>query len=92
METFFLVAGSWGSWDSWTDCTVTCNGGTKQRERECDDPQAANDGTPCYGDDLQIITCNSQPCAIDGEWGIWSAWSACSKSCGNGTQDSRRKR
>ena len=25
----------WQSWDSWSDCTVSCGGGSRVRERNC---------------------------------------------------------
>lgn len=28
---------------------------------------------------------------IDGHWGRWSSWSACSKTCGDGTKHRTRK-
>ena len=31
------------------------------------------------------VPCNEQPCAIDGEWTLWSGWSPCSAACGDGT-------
>ena len=48
-------------------------------------------GLQCGGDFLQIASCNSQPCPVDCKWGEWSDWEECSRDCGGGSQQRRRK-
>jgi len=41
------VDGNWGPW-SWTrECSEPCGGGTRGRERKCDDPEPSNGGSEC---------------------------------------------
>jgi len=85
------IDGNWGQWGQWSSCSVTCDGGTQERTRECNDPETQYGGIPCHGDDIQIINCNKLNCPIDGNWGTWSSWHGCSVSCGGGTQTSTRQ-
>lgn len=61
---------------------MTCNGGTKRRERFCTRPRPSNGGKDCPGDGVEVVRCNTKPCAVDGKWGRWTKWTACSKTCG----------
>ncbi|XP_067391212.1 hemicentin-1 isoform X2 [Emydura macquarii macquarii] len=78
------VDGKWATWTSWSACTVSCGGGTKQRTRDCSDPTPQFGGHNCEGNDIQIDFCNSDPCPIHGNWGPWSSWGACSRTCNGG--------
>ncbi|XP_074858281.1 hemicentin-1 isoform X2 [Carettochelys insculpta] len=78
------VDGKWATWAGWSACTVSCGGGTRQRTRDCSDPAPQFGGHKCEGSDLQIDFCNSDPCPIHGNWGPWSVWGTCSRSCGGG--------
>ncbi|XP_067893515.1 hemicentin-1 isoform X1 [Heterodontus francisci] len=78
------VDGKWTSWISWTACSVSCGGGTRQRARTCSDPTPRYGGRYCEGSDVQIDFCNSDPCPIHGNWGPWSSWGTCSRTCNGG--------
>ncbi|XP_044178032.1 coadhesin-like [Acropora millepora] len=86
------VDGIWASWTSWTPCSRTCgDGGIRERARLCDAPKPAFNGTYCQGVGFQLQECNnSNPCPVDGMWSSWSAWTACSKTCGKGIQTRTR--
>ncbi|XP_005733181.1 hemicentin-1 isoform X1 [Pundamilia nyererei] len=78
------VDGKWSSWVSWGACSVSCGGGTRQRTRLCASPAPQHGGRQCEGNDVQIDFCNSNPCPISGNWGPWSSWGSCSKTCNGG--------
>ncbi|KAM8746417.1 hemicentin-1 isoform 1-T1 [Acanthopagrus schlegelii] len=78
------VDGKWSSWVSWGACSVSCGGGTRQRRRLCANPAPQNGGRQCEGNDVHIDFCNSDPCPISGNWGPWSSWGSCSKTCNGG--------
>jgi hypothetical protein len=84
------INGGWSEWTDWTACTELCGGGTRNRTRECNNPLPAYEGKDCEGSNIAQEACNEGPCPINGGWSDWSAWSACSKTCGGGVQYSRR--
>ena len=83
-DTFdlFLPAG-WSKWSQWTDCTVSCDGGTRVRQRVCD--QKEDFENSCLGDAKEIGECGTLPCNPIG-WAPWTGWTDCSKTCGGGVQ------
>ncbi|XP_028259472.1 hemicentin-1 [Parambassis ranga] len=78
------VDGKWSSWVNWGACSVSCGGGTRQRTRLCASPAPQHGGRQCEGNDVHIDFCNSDPCPINGNWGPWSSWGSCSKTCNGG--------
>lgn len=54
------VDGVWDSWSIWSDCDVTCNSGTRTRNRTCTGVQYG--GSDCIGEDTESDTCNDTPC------------------------------
>ncbi|XP_065505206.1 hemicentin-1 isoform X3 [Caloenas nicobarica] len=78
------VDGKWAAWSSWSACAVSCGGGSRQRTRHCADPAPQFGGHECEGNDIQIDFCNSDPCPIHGNWGPWSSWGTCSRTCNGG--------
>ncbi|KAJ0065491.1 hypothetical protein NL108_012446 [Boleophthalmus pectinirostris] len=78
------VDGKWSSWVNWAACSVSCGGGTRQRTRLCASPAPLHGGRQCEGSDVQIDFCNNDPCPVNGNWGLWSSWGSCSRSCNGG--------
>ncbi|XP_066274928.1 uncharacterized protein [Branchiostoma lanceolatum] len=85
------VNGNWSQWSSWSNCSVTCGLGNQSRSRSCDNPPPQHGGTNCTGSSEDVQTCDSgQPCAVNGNWSVWSSWSNCSVTCGFGNQSRSR--
>ena len=45
------VNGRWSKWGAFTVCTKTCGGGTRKRERRCNNPEPKNGGI-CPGGEI----------------------------------------
>ncbi|XP_039259105.2 A disintegrin and metalloproteinase with thrombospondin motifs gon-1-like isoform X1 [Styela clava] len=71
----------WGVWTSWSGCSKSCDGGLRERSRECINGFPGDigcDETDGVGEFANQI-CNPQVCP---RFGPWSAWSACNGTCG----------
>lgn len=81
----------WSSWSDFGPCSINCK---KIRQRFC---TSSNKDVDCpgqsYGVESQEVVCPPQECKapVDGHWGRWSSWSACSKTCDNGKTVRTRK-
>ncbi|XP_056001828.1 coadhesin-like [Ostrea edulis] len=84
------IDGRFSSWGSWGSCTVTCGGGTQERQRTCTNPAPQHGGGLCSGPTTSNQNCNTQVCIIDGAWSSWSGYGSCSVSCGGGKQSRSR--
>ncbi|KAJ8287344.1 hypothetical protein COCON_G00000030 [Conger conger] len=82
------VHGLWEEWSPWSLCSVTCGRGSRTRSRSCMAPQ--HGGKTCGGPELQTKLCNIAVCPGGGNWGSWSAWGSCSKTCDSGWQQRLR--
>ena len=63
--SYEIVNGGWGEWSSWQDCPVSCDGGTQERSRVCNNPEPDFGGDDCTLDgssDLETQACNENPC------------------------------
>ena len=60
---FLSVNGGWGMWSPFTECSVSCNGGTKTRYRKCNSPLPDPDGVPCNASEAtDHVTCHEEKC------------------------------
>jgi len=77
----------WADWEAWGSCTCDCDGGQRQRSRVVK-RHATIGGTPCKpGATSEVQACNTQKCGghcINGTWGDWEDWDACSQTCNGG--------
>lgn len=65
---FASVNGQWTNWSRWSQCSRTCNGGTRSRRRSCTNPPPSNGGAPCSGPGSQSQFCGRIPCQFIGVW------------------------
>ncbi|XP_068717618.1 uncharacterized protein [Montipora capricornis] len=56
------VNGGFSSWSQWTECSKSCGGGTKSRERTCTNPPPSGNGQGCMGDAEEVEKCNEDQC------------------------------
>lgn len=77
------------TWSTWTTCTSSCGSGSKTRTRAVTTPAEAG-GLHCPTDLWTVAGCNSHPCPIDCQVDAWTAFSACSATCGSGTKTRHR--
>ncbi|XP_067053119.1 uncharacterized protein [Acropora muricata] len=85
--------GEWGAWSPWSRCSKTCGlsgGQVLRRTRLCNRPPPMNGGKNCVGNNTETARACFAPCPVDGGFGLWSAWTPCSKSCGTGVQSRSR--
>ncbi|KAK3095774.1 hypothetical protein FSP39_018901, partial [Pinctada imbricata] len=57
-----MVDGNWNTWQSWGSCTVTCDTGFKNRNRQCTNPVPSNGGQDCPGDASEVTSCTNAAC------------------------------
>lgn len=85
------VDGGWSEWQNEGPCSRTCGEGVQPRVRTCTRPAPQCGGNGCGSNSRGSISCNVQPCSVNGGWGLWSSWGECSASCGVGTSVRRRR-
>ncbi|VDI02392.1 Hypothetical predicted protein, partial [Mytilus galloprovincialis] len=85
------VNGDWSDWLVWSVCSSSCGSGIRKRTRLCDNPTPSYDGRLCNGNTLDLDSCNTHECPVDGDWSGWSFWNTCSATCNGGIQDRNRK-
>ncbi|XP_041373593.1 uncharacterized protein LOC121386672 [Gigantopelta aegis] len=89
------VDGNWGTWGTRTygNCSTSCGSGERKytRQRVCNNPKPSGFGKDCVGESVQNgnVSCEIQPCPVDGQWGAWGGrhYKPCSVTCGNGTRE-----
>ena len=81
---------AYGPWNAWGPCSAKCGGGSQVATRSIIG-QPASGGELCYESKMRNTrACNTTPCPIACTVSSWEPWSACEKSCGNGTQKRTR--
>jgi len=78
---------TWGDWEGWSDCSATCGGGTRSRNRPIE--QHNNFYGTCSGASSDTTVCSPTSCAIDCAFGDWGVWQGCAGTCG--AQDRRSR-
>ncbi|XP_062521112.1 A disintegrin and metalloproteinase with thrombospondin motifs adt-1-like [Corticium candelabrum] len=84
------IDGSWSSFGAFSSCSRDCFTGIRVSLRYCNDSQPQCGGRECEGPNAKVESCNEQPCPCNGGWSLWSVWSQCDRTCGNGTKTRRR--
>ena len=86
------INGGYTEWSQFSECSKTCEAGTRKRTRKCNNPAPNFGGKNCLflGPAEEKRACNVFPCPVHGNYSSWSNFSACSKSCGNGTTQRHR--
>lgn len=84
------VDGGWSTWGDWFKCSQMNEGSPSGdnclcRARSCNNPSPRNGGITCAGATISVTNCT-----VHGGWTEWSAWSACSQSCGIAIKTRRR--
>ena len=51
---------TWNAWAAWATCSVTCGGGTQERNRTM--TPAQHGGANCTGNDNESQSCNTDGC------------------------------
>lgn len=60
---YLTVNGGWSSWSQFSECSASCNGGTKSRSRLCNSPVPFPEGIPCdMSNAKEHVTCNDEKC------------------------------
>lgn len=80
------IDGGFSEWGLWSSCSSSCGGGSSKRQRSCTNPVPRYGGKNCSEMFVQIKTCQTNPCPIDGGFGEWGSWSPCSASCAYGSK------
>lgn len=77
----------WSQWSNFSEkCSKPCGGGVRVRTRTClDGDEVEPNG--CEGDLFETKPCNVEKCQpVDGNWGAFTPYTTCSKTCDGGEQ------
>ena len=64
ISPLYIVNGNYSDWGPYGECSKSCGGGAKTRNRTCTNPPPANGGEDCsvLGPDTSTMECNIQEC------------------------------
>ena len=87
------INGGYSEWSKFSACSVTCNSGSKTRNRICNNSRPQHGGKDCsvFGPENETLSCFIKVCPVDGNYSNWSAFGTCSKTCGGGERIRTRK-
>ncbi|XP_062505354.1 SCO-spondin-like isoform X2 [Corticium candelabrum] len=87
------VDGNWGQWNTWSECSEPCETGRRFRNRLCNNPAPDFGGKPCNDPSTRMEEelCNTHKCPVNGNWGAWTEYEFCSKTCDTGSQGRTRE-
>ena len=80
----------WGNWGKWSTCSKSCETGKRKRKRK--KTVKEQHGGTCPEPSEEEESCNAQACPKPCQWGEWSPWNECSRTCGKGTKTRDRKK
>ncbi|KAK3506808.1 hypothetical protein QTP70_028372 [Hemibagrus guttatus] len=86
------VAGNWASWLQWSPCSETCGKGMQMRIRLCNNPPPSFGGPPVHRSRHTNSSVHREELSrgwkmvvmVHGNWGPWSTWGSCSRTCNGG--------
>jgi len=78
-------------WSEWSQCSVTCDGGIQERERDVKMPPSGG-GKDCEKWLHEVKGCKNDLCKtpVDCAWEKWGDWGGCSVHCGGGQMNRYR--
>ena len=56
------VTGTWQPWGEWTQCSVSCNQGSRSRLRRCNDSTFEGGSERCTGEPAEAEVCQTTDC------------------------------
>ncbi|XP_021366354.1 SCO-spondin-like isoform X3 [Mizuhopecten yessoensis] len=76
-------------YSDWSQCSLECGGGVQYRHciQNCPQSHMAEEPRSC---NVQACPTTIVQTAVNGGWGVWSSWSSCSVTCGNGHRTRHR--
>lgn len=86
------VCPEYSQWSEFSNCSKSCAGGLRVRTRFCKTASADFGFVDCapLGASTETRSCNIFPCPLHGGYTLWSTFTDCSASCGNGTRSRYR--
>ncbi len=86
------INGYFSDWEEVGECSKPCGGGLIEMIRSyipakfggVDLPEDARNKLS------DVVSCNKNPCPVDGHFGPWGEWGDCSEKCGGGIQKRTR--
>lgn len=68
------VDGGWSELSEWSNCSNSCGGGFRFRERNCNNPTPQNNGLECIGCKIEHEECNKHACNEVKKISPWTSW------------------